>query len=322
MAALKSILLLALLCQASLALLQSDAPLSSSSDVGSSDENSTIQKNVDEVTLLLSAVDKHGRLVPGLRQEQFRVLDDDHPVEHFSYFQSGTDLPLRMAVLIDVSGSVTPQLSLEAGLTKAFVNRVLRPQDWINVTAFRKKTWPLDWNVDQKALRKVNKGNLDGTAIYDAVRAACIDLAKPTPTLSRRMIVLLTDGDDNGSRTTLEETIHEALRSEVTIYVLNTTSVPEVYMGYTYKPSNKNPLNLRRLAGETGGEIWKASDARVIDAFKKVELAIRNQYVLAYKPNPDRMDGRFHRLTVSSTERNVKVRGRSGYFALRTDGEQ
>jgi len=272
----------------------------------------TIHKEVQEVNLVLTVTDHRGRLVRDLLSSDFVILDDDRPPVRITYFDRQTTLPLRIALVIDTSDSVSACFDTEKKVAAAFLKHVLHtPEDLALVIGFNQEVHvaqppTTDVGLLSRALHRLHAGG--GTAIYDAVSAASQELEKTADTQpSRRAIILITDGEDNHSHIAMLQAAELALRDEVIVYVINTATV-------TGTP-DKDDLAMTQLSEATGGNSMHAdTDDRIASAFEKIKKQLRTQYVIGYKPSNTTPNGSFHSLTVLGPN-NLRVHHRKGYFA-------
>jgi VWFA-related protein len=278
----------------------------------------TIKKNVNEVNLVFTVTDKHGRFVKDLKQSDFAVLDDKRPPVSILNFSSETNLPLRVGLLVDASNSIRDRFRFEQDAAIEFLNQIVRPRyDRAFVLGFdttAEVTADFSDSAEQLArgVRMLRPGG--GTALYDAVYYACRDKlmknAEKDTTATRRAIILLTDGEDNQSRVTREEAIEMAQRAEVVIYTIS-TNVSGVKM--------KGDKVLERMADMTGGRSFfpfKIED--VANAFSEIQDELRSQYLLAYKPADFQTDGRYRSIDIeAANHKSLHVRSRRGYYAPR-----
>lgn len=278
----------------------------------------TIRKSVNEVNLVFTVTDKHGHFVKDLKQSDFQVLDDKRPPAAILNFSSETNLPLRVGLLVDASNSIRDRFRFEQDAAIEFLNQIVRPRyDRAFVLGFdttAEVTADFSDNAEQlaKGVRLLRPGG--GTALYDAVYYACRDKlmknGEKETTATRRAIILLTDGEDNQSRVTREETIEMAQRAEVVIYAIS-TNVSGVKM--------KGDKVLERMAEMTGGRAFfpfKIED--VANAFSEIQDELRSQYLLAYKPADFQTDGRYRSIDIEAEDhKKLKVRSRKGYYAPR-----
>jgi VWFA-related protein len=267
------------------------------------------------VNLLFTVVDSKGHFVNKLRVEDFNLLDDSHPPDAITSFQQESNLPLRVALLIDLSGSISHRFRFEQDAASAFLKKILRPtMDKAFVVGFNQtQHMVIDSTSDVKALAQaVHQMKPSGeTALFDALIFASEKLRRNSESGTRRAIILVSDGDDNQSRSKMFQAQEAALRAETPIYTLSTNELDRGE--YT-----KGEAVLELLARYTGGELLPAHDSSsVVKAFRQVEEALRSQYVLAYKPAQFQPDGKYRPIALSARESKFKIECRRGYFAPR-----
>ena len=297
---------------------QQPKPAQEESDQQVEKSDTIVVKNVNEVNVVFTVTDKHGRFVKDLKKEDIKVLDDNQPQEIRS-FRSETDLPLRVGLLIDASNSIRDRFKFEQEAAIEFLNQIVRPKmDRAFVIGFdsvAEVTQDYTDNTESLAhgVRLLKAGG--GTALFDAIYYACREkLMNPpqgppgTPTGSRRAIILLSDGEDNQSRVTREEAVEMAQRAEVIIYAISTniTGIKQ-----------RGDKVLERFAETTGGRLFtpfKLQD--VADAFTEIQDELRSQYALSYQPKGLVRDGRYRTIDIGSvSKKNLRVRARKGYYA-------
>jgi Ca-activated chloride channel homolog len=281
--------------------------------------NFTITKQVDEVNLLFSITDSIGRPIPNVSLQDFRLLDKQQATEKIRYFQRESSLPLRVALLIDTSASITTRFKLEKKAASVFLRKVLRPGvDLALLIAFDEEVrlvhdFTDDVSVLDKSINTLQLG--DTTALYDAIVAASDKLHKTAePYITRRVIILITDGQNTKERTALLSDAQDAaIRADTILFALNTeSSGPPGH--YT-----RGEAVLDLLTHATGGMVLGASGpADLKEAFKKMEKLLRNQYALGYTPPAFIADGSFHTIEIVPRRRKLKVHCRRGYYALPT----
>jgi VWFA-related protein len=273
----------------------------------------TFTKVVNEVPVIFTVTDKHGRFVKNLTKGDFRVIDDHKPAASIVSFSSETDLPLRVGLLVDASNSVRDRFRFEQEAAVEFLNQIVRPRsDRAFVIGFdttAEVTQDFTDSTEQlsRGVRMLRPGG--GTALYDALYYACRDKLMRVKTTGpvRRAIILLSDGEDNQSRVTREEAIEMAQRAEVIIYTIS-TNVSGVKL--------RGDKVLERLAEATGGRAFfpfKIQD--VANAFSEIQDELRSQYLLAYKPADFQADGRYRTIDIVVENKGLRVRARKGYFA-------
>jgi VWFA-related protein len=283
------------------------------SDVPESSEY-VYRVGVDEVPVIFTVTDKHGKFIKDLNKNDFQVLDDGKPPKQVVSFSRQTNLPLRVGLLVDASNSIRTRFKFEQDAAIEFLNQIVRPSsDRAFVIGF--DTTPeltADFTDDTEKLsrgvRMLRPGG--GTALYDAIYYACRDKLMKAEQSGpvRHAIVLLSDGDDNQSRVTREEAIEMAQRAEVIIYAISTNS-----SGY----KERGDRVLERIADATGGRAFfpfKVED--VANAFGEIQDELRSQYAIAYKPAAFMRDGRYHSIEIlAQNHKTLRVRARKGYFA-------
>jgi VWFA-related protein len=272
----------------------------------------TIATQVREVNLLLSVTDHKGRFVNGLLPSDLTIVDNGKRQSTVTYFQSETDLPIRVALLIDVSSSITARFNFEKEAIRKFLHSVLRPFDSALLIAFNQRVQLMDpasnnWKQLAKDLKKVKAGG--ETAVYDAVGSAAQMLGAMKAGPSRKVIILLTDGEDNSSQISRDDAVKQALLAEANIYSIGTS------WGALSDQEKAGAANLKQLADATGGQYLVSSDAEgVARAFYKIQRELRSQYAIGYKPSEITDSTPFHRLEVFVPP-GLRVRCRKGYYA-------
>jgi VWFA-related protein len=274
----------------------------------------TIVKRVNEVNVVFTVTDKHGRYVRDLKKTDFKIIDDSKPVLEIRSFRAETDLPLEAGLLIDASNSIRDRFKFEQDAAIEFLNQTVRPRyDRAFVIGFDvTPEVTQDFTDSTEALsvgvRALRPGG--GTAMFDALYFACRDkLLKSSPNGAvRRAIILLSDGDDNQSHVTREEAIEMAERAEVVVYTISTN-----LMGSGGRHGDKI---LERIAEATGGRSYVPFQlTEVANAFASIQEELRSQYAVSYKPADFRPDGRFRTIEISAKQKGLHVRSRRGYYA-------
>jgi len=284
------------------------APDNSNSD----DSVTTIKARVNEVRVVFTVTDRHGRYIKDLKQTDFKVIDDQKPAELRS-FNSETNLPLQVGLLVDASNSVRDRFKFEQEAAIEFLNAIIRPHyDKAFVVGFDatpEVTQDFTDNTENLSagVRMLRAGG--GTAMYDALYFACRDkLMKQEQTGPvRRAIILLSDGDDNSSHVSREEAIEMALRADTIVYTISTN---------ISGTKGKGDKVLERIADATGGRAFFPFQMRdVSDAFVSIQEELRSQYAMAYKPANFVADGRYRTIEILAQDKGLKVRTRKGYYA-------
>ena len=278
------------------------------------DQIARIRVRTDEVNVVFTVTDKHGRHITDLKQSDFRVIDDKQPPEEIRSFHAETNLPLQVGLLIDASNSVRDRFKFEQASAVEFLNQTVRSRyDRAFVVGFDatpEVTQDFTDNTEALArgVRELRPGG--GTALYDALYFACRDKLLKTPqnTPSRRAIILLSDGDDNLSHVSREEAIEMAQRAEAIIYTISTN---------VSGTKGQGDKVLERIAEATGGHAFFPFQIRdVANAFAEIQNELRSQYAISYKPANFKPDGHFRTIEIVANDRkNLRVRTRRGYYA-------
>ena len=322
----KQLFLLIVMCIAStLARAQQPAPASTPSpsaggqqqpDNGNNDSKNQkipiVRVRTDEVNVVFTVVDKDGKFVRDLKQDQFRILDNKLPPRQMMNFAAQTNLPLHVGLLIDASNSIRDRFQFEKDAASEFLYEIIRPKaDKAFVLAFDEQ-WDVtqDFTGDIDKLRtgvKVIKAG-GGTALWDAVYFACRDklMKEPSSGAVRRDIILISDGEVNQSRVYRQEAIDMAQRAEVIIYTISTSLVER---------QTKGDDDLRKLADATGGRAFfpvKLDD--VVAAFSDIQEELRSQYMISYRPDQFVANGQFRPIQIMTASKKYKVRAKKGYY--------
>jgi len=266
---------------------------------------------VERVPVVFSALDRKDRFVKDLSRQEIEVFDNKKK-QDILQFAKETDLPLRIGLLIDASNSVRDRFKFEQEAAIEFLQSVLRPRtDRAFMLAFDTNAEVVQDFTDDieklsKAIHSVHPGG--GTALYDAIYYAVRDKLVPEDAGGgvRRVIILISDGDDNQSRASREETLAMTQRGEVTIFAIS-TNISGI--------QQRGDRILQRFAEETGGRVFfpfRVTD--LTNSFEQIGEELRSQYALLFRPNTPR-DGKFHTIEVVSQRKGIKVRARKGYFA-------
>jgi VWFA-related protein len=278
-----------------------------------SDNDTRILVDVTRVNILFTVTDKKGRFIVDLDKDAFQVLENKKP-QSIMEFTAETDLPLRLAILVDTSNSIRDRFRFIQEAAVEFVNSVLRPrQDKALVVSFDTSTELVaDLNDDPEKLagliRDLRPGG--GTSLYDAIFYACRDkLASEQPRHKfRRAMIVLSDGDDNQSRVTRDQALEMAQKADVVIYTIS-TNISRI--------ESDGDKVLKYLASETGGQAFfpfKVED--LSQSFENIANELRHQYNIYYRPEPMKTDGTYQTVSVRVKDRkDVVVRARKGYYA-------
>jgi Ca-activated chloride channel family protein len=273
-----------------------------------------IRVGINEVNVVFTVTDKHGHRVTDLKQNDFRIVDDNKPATEIRSFHAETNLPLQVGLLIDASNSVRDRFKFEQESAIEFLNQTVRLRyDQAMVIGFdATPEVTQDFTDNTEALdhgiRELRPGG--GTALYDALYYACRDklLKKTQAGPTRRAIILLSDGEDNLSHVTREEAIEMAQRADAIVYAISTN------VSGTKGAGDKV---LERIADATGGRAFFPFQIRdVANAFAEIQDELRSQYDVSYKPADFKADGHFRTIEIVANDRkNFRVRARRGYYA-------
>jgi VWFA-related protein len=316
-----------------------DAPPVSTAPAPTEEESvATFKLNVNLVDVFFTVKDKGGNLVPHLTKDDCSVLEDKEP-QKLKNFVAETNQPLTLGILLDTSGSQERVLPLEQQVGSQFLERVLRQKDEAFLLSF-------DVNVDllqdftnsaRQLSHAMNKAEINtaggngaggipgagggtipsigapkGTLLYDAVYLAANE--KMTQETGRKAMILLTDGEDQGSRVKIGESISAAQRSNVLVYVILIAD-RGFYGGFNMGYYGYSAM--KKMAEETGGRLIDVGNngKKLEAAFQQIEDELRTQYVASYTPSNTKLDGTFRHLAVECRGDGMKVQVRKGYFA-------
>jgi Ca-activated chloride channel homolog len=287
----------------------------------------TISVDVNEVVLHATVLDKHGRVVNDLKQDDFSVFEDGAPqtMTHFSH----TDVPVTMGIVIDDSGSMKDKRQAVNASAVIFV-KTSNPQDQVFVVNFN-DVYYLDTPGDfantiedlKSALDKIDSRG--GTALRDAVIASMDHLKLGNR--DKKVLLVITDGEDNASRYTQEDLMSRAQKSNAVIYTIgllgaeDTTSLFKIRGGEAHRAAKV----LKELAEATGGESYLPKSLDEVESTcRQIARDIRNQYTLVYRPTNTKRDGTFRNIRVEAfqprTKNKLVIRTRPGYFAPKVQG--
>jgi Ca-activated chloride channel family protein len=319
--------LLAVFALATVAQAQRPAPKPSPTPPGTgdqADQSETIF--IRRVRLPITVTDKKGQFVPGLTKNDFIILEDKVPQQIDDFDDDlGQTQPVFVAVLMDTSPSTAGKLKFEQESAMNFIYTVTRARKDQVLFA----TFDHEINLRQDFTNKLElldravsgvKQLGSQTALYDAVWQFCDE--KLRTVAGRRVMVVITDGEDTFSRADIRDAISIAQRTETTIFAISTkagfiSTVPGVEAGQV---QDKKDRALETLAEETGGAAFFTGDMLSLErAFNKISKELRAQYLITYKPTNDRYDGNFRKIDVKLAEgrKDLKVRTKNGYTAIK-----
>lgn len=293
---------------------------------GSQQGDITIRKNVNLVNVYFSVKDHHGALIPNLSKDSFEVLENGKP-QTIKYFSAETDLPLTLGLMIDSSGSMKRMLPEEKVVAADFLRQVIGEKDLAYIISFDISVDLLqDLTSDMRMLRagldkaRINVGggssgipglgqgpvpisHPKGTLLFDAVYLSAHDILSQQ--VGRKAMVILTDGEDFGSRLKLKEAIEAAQKADAICYVL-LLSDPQY---------GSNSRDMGQLSEQTGGRLINIQRAdKIGEAFRQISAELRSQYSLGYSSDDEKRDGGFRKIEIKSKDGH-KVQARKGYYA-------
>jgi VWFA-related protein len=294
----------------------------------------TLKVNVDVVNIFCNVKDKHGALVPNLTKNDFEISEDGKP-QSLKYFASEANQPLTLGLLIDTSGSQQRVLPMEQDAASQFLDEVIRPNDLAFVIDF-----DVDVNLEQdftnnkhqlrQAIEqaKINtgggggglpglgqgpfptSGTPRGTLLYDAVYLAANE--KLAHEVGRKAMILLTDGEDQGSKLRIQDAIEAAQKADAICYVILIAD-RGFYGGMGYSGDSQ----MHKLSEETGGRVIDVGNKpeKLRQAFDQIAAELRTQYLLGYTPTNQKRDGTFRKISIKTTKEDLKLQARKGYYA-------
>ena len=303
------------------------------------DQTPSIKVDVDLVNILTSGRDKRGALIPNLQKEDFTILEDGKP-QTIKYFTKETDLPLTIGLLVDVSGSQRNLIDIERSAASQFFRDVLRKKDLAFLISFGEENELLqDYTGSARLLTEgLNQlrvssgvggvhpgpvptmGDPRGTVLYDAIYLAADEKLKGE--VGRKVIVVITDGVDQGSRMTRNQAIEAAQKADAVIYSID-YSDPRAYGGFgTISLGGGGEGELRKMSDETGGRVYKVDRRHPLDeVFRELQEEMRSQYSMAYTPTNEVKDGGYRHLEVRTANKDLKAQARKGYYAIKPAGK-
>lgn len=288
-----------------------------------------LKVSTDVVNVYAVVKEKKGRLIPNLSKEDFELCEDNVS-QQIRYFSRETDTPLTLGLMIDTSPSQERVLPLEQEEAKTFVGQVLRPKDLAFVLHFDFEVELLqDFTSDPRLLARaigetvINGGaqgplpppiptsNVGGTHLYDAVYLAANELLKNE--VGRKVLIVLSDGEDQGSKVKLNAGLEAAQKADVIIYSI---SISDRMFYWRRGMGFSGESVLRKLSEETGGRVVQTSRPRDLSAaFGEIAAELRTQYLLGYTPSNPRHDGSFRKIHLRGLRGDYKIQARRGYYA-------
>jgi VWFA-related protein len=303
----------------------------------------TLKVNVNVVGVFFNVKDKHGALMPNQRKDDFEVFEDGKP-QTIKYFTAESNLPLTLGMLIDSSGSQTRVLDMEKEVGGAFLRQILTDKDEAFVIDFNVESELIqDYTRDvhrlQAAMNKVKiqsgivsggsgipglgqgpvpSHNTPGTVLYDAVYLSAHDMLSKE--VGRKAMILLTDGEDEGSKLKIRDAIEAAQKADAIVYVLLCADRGGYYsMGIGYTGEGE----MQKLTEATGGRVINVGNKfdKLKDAFDQISAELRSQYSIGYTSTNTVLDGSYRKLQIKSKP-GYKIQTRAGYYATSRNQQQ
>lgn len=297
----------------------------------------TLKVNVNVVQLFFNVKDKKGALIPNLTKSDFQIFEDGKP-QTIKYFAAESNLPLTLGILIDSSGSQARVLDMEKQVGGDFLSQILREKDLAFVIDFDVNVELLqDFTSSVRLLKtalnsaRINtaggsgtgipglgggtiptQGAPRGTLLYDAVYLASHDeLAQQ---VGRKAMILLTDGQDEGSQLRIKDAIEAAQKSDSIVYVLLCAD-RGFYGGFG---GYSGEGEMKKLTQETGGRVIEVGNKyeKLKEGFDQIANELRSQYNIGYNPTNAVLDGTFRKIEIRANSKDYKIQARAGYYAV------
>lgn len=300
-------------------------------------DQNVIKVDVGLVNVLYNVRTKKGGLVPDLPKEEFTVFEDGKE-QTIKAFTRESNLPLTIGLLVDVSRSQERLIGIEQAASRQFFQTVLKPKDLAFIISFGQDAELLqDFTNSGRLLGRaldnlklnapVNSPHAPpvpgaysprGTILYDAVVLAAEEQLKGQ--VGRKVLILITDGEDQGSRYTEKRAIEAAQRADAIIYSVYYVD-RQFYSGYgRVFGGGSGEGSLRRMSEDTGGRVYTVDrNHSLAEIYSEIERDVRSQYSLAYSPTNSTQDGTFRKLEIRTNNKDFKVQARKGYYATPTE---
>jgi VWFA-related protein len=289
-------------------------------------QQQTIRAGVSVVNLFATVRDKDRRIVADLTQAEFRVFEDGRE-QKVEFFSRELNLPLTMGLLVDTSPSQGAVLGAEQEAAVRFLHRVMRKGDLTFIASFDSEVDLLsEFTEDLARLeRAVMRARMNagsprgiiqgpfptqprGTRFYDAVYLGCTE--KLAREAGRKALVVLTDGQDQGSQMKLEEAVEACQQTNTVIHIILIAD-PQYYRGF-YEGTGA----AKKICDETGGRMIEVrNEKKLEEAFDQITEELRSQYTLGYYPENTSRDGKFRKVKVETKRKDTRVLARKGYYA-------
>jgi VWFA-related protein len=282
-----------------------------------------LRKDVDEVALFFAATD-HGKPVGDLTPQEIGLLDDRLPPATITNFRGESQLPLRLGLVIDTSESITGRFSFEQKAATQFLQNVVSGTDDLAfVIGFSNSILLVqDFTADQTQIAHglSQLAPSGGTALWYAVTFAAHKLgSRPESQPVARILVVISDGEDNSSKSTLKEAIQAAERENVIVYTVSTSEYDQrTPTGWESAAPSTGDRALKILAEQSGGAAFiPGSPSNLKHSLAELQQVIRSRYLISYKPARFQLDGHFRKIDITAQKsgRKLRVYARKGYYA-------
>jgi len=280
------------------------------------DQPTRISVEVTRVSMAVSVTDRKGKFVTGFAKEDFELLENGKQ-QTISEFTAEPSLPLRVAVLIDTSNSIRDRFKFEQEAASQFLDEILHTnQDKAMVVSFDsgvETVCDLTANTDKlsRAIHDLRPGG--GTAMYDAIKFAADRLAQEQPSYQfRRILIIVSDGEDNQSHGTRDQALEAAQLADTFVYAISTNNLSA--------GDTDGDKVLKYFTNETGGHAYFPFKLEELaTSFEIIAEEVRHQYNIVYRPEPLVNDGLFHKVEIRVRgHKELSVRARSGYYARKS----
>ena len=275
-------------------------------------QETTIHVDTRLVNVFVNVTDQNGAFVGGLTRDDFKLAEDGRP-QTISLFERQSELPLALTLAIDTSGSVKKDMSEEAAAAHRFAHAILRPQDQMSLLQFATRVQQLTPFTNKVANIDHGLGQLHSdfaTAVYDAICKGADDLG---PKQGRKVLVVVSDGDDTAKNSTYADALEAALRNEVMIY-----SIIDVPIAASAGRDTGGEHALITLAEQSGGKHFYVEAGGLDKAFAQVSDDLRTQYLIGYYPKNQEPGLEFHRIQLTiprAAPDAFNIRHRTGYYS-------
>ncbi len=298
----------------------------------------TLKVNVNVVQLFFNVKDKKGGLIANLTKDDFDILEDGKP-QTIKYFTAESNLPLTLGILIDTSGSQARVLDMEKQVGGEFLREILREKDLAFVIDFDVNVELIqDFTNNVRSLQRamdetrINTGggsgggipgmgggpiptsNPRGTLLYDAIYLAGHD--ELSHEVGRKAMIILTDGEDQGSQLKIQDAIEAAQKSDSIVYVL--LCADRGFYGMGGFGGYSGDREMKKITFETGGRVIEVGNKmeKLKEAFDQISKELRSQYNIGYTPTNSKLDGSYRKVEIHPKDKNLKVQARAGYYAI------